>query len=415
MAKKTENQRYEIICVGCKKKVNEQKYHTRCPKCDDALDVIYNYDDIAKRLNRYDLEKAPISSQKYLDLLPIEDFRNVITLQEGGTQLYKTDKVGKKFKLKNLYIKNEGANPTGVFKDRGTFVEITKAVEAGAKALIIASSGNMAASCTAYASKAGLKIHVLVPENTPIGKLSQIMSYGAHVIKIRGDYSRCVHLVQKLAPRHGLYLVGDYVFRREGQKTLAFELVEQFCFQVPDVVIVPTGAGTHIAGIWKGFLEYKKLGFIDSLPKMVAVQPDGCAVLYDSFKKKKKSYKPWEDLNTICSAVAVADPVDGKMALKAVYDSGGSVISAGDQEALDAQHLLASKEGIFSEPSSALSVAAVPHLIRSRIIGKNDTVVCIATGNGLKDPMTPLQTLKPPRTFEADWKVVSRYLGSVHR
>jgi len=412
MKNKKENQRYKVVCVKCKKEVDEKKHYTFCKDCGTPLDVEYDYEKIAGRLNRFDLENAPISSQKYLDFFPIKDFRKVVTLKEGGTALYKVENLRKKFKLDGLYVKNEGANPTGVFKDRGTFVEVTKAIENGAKSLIIASSGNMAASTTAYASKAGLKIYVLVPEDTPIGKLSQIMSYGAKVVKIRGDYSACVDLVQKIADKHGLYLVGDYVFRREGQKSMSFEVVEQLCFHAPDIVIVPTGAGTNIAGIWKGFVEYKKLGFIKKLPRMVLVQPDGGAVLVDAYKNKKKSYKAWKSVDTVCSAVAVGDPIDGNLALKAVYDSKGMAVSVSDDDALKAQKLLAEKEGIFTEPSSALVIAAVPVLQKKRFVKKNDIVVCVATGNGLKDPLTPLQNLPTPKTLEADLSIVSKYISS---
>ena len=410
-------QRYHVVCYSCEKEYDENETYTRCPdaSCDGPLDIQYDYEQLAQRLNKFDLRAAPAATQKYLDFFPIKDYRNVVSLQEGGTPLYKVEHIGKKFGLKNLYVKNEGQNPTGVFKDRGTLVEIAKAIELGAKAVMVASSGNMAASCAAYASKAGLPIYILVPENRPIGKLSQMLSYGGHVIKIRGGYAECIHLVQKLAPKHGFYLAGDYVFRREGQKSLAYELCEEFNFEAPDVVICPTGAGTHIAGIWKGFEEYRKLGFIKKVPKMVAVQAEGAAVLVESFSKHKHTYKAWSKTDTICSAVAVADPIDGVIALDAAYKTKGCVVAASDNDALKAQNLLASKEGIFSEPSSALAIAILPSLIKSGFIKKNDVVVAIATGNGLKDPLTPLQNLPTPKTLEADFKTVSRYIKSVRK
>lgn len=409
------NNRYKLVCAECGKELDEKKYNTRCPSCDDVLDIQYDYEEVGKRLNKYDLQNAPISAEKYLDLLPINDFGHVVSLQEGGTHLYKTERVGAEYGLNNLYVKNEGLNPTGVFKDRGTFVEITKAKETGAKSLIIASSGNMAASCTAYASKAGLNIYVLVPEDTPVGKLSQILSYGAHVLKIKGDYSTCVKLVDQVAKEHKLYQVGDYVFRREGQKTLAYELIEQMSMSVPDYVIVPSGAGTHIAAIWKGFKEYQKLGIVKKLPKLVAVQPKGCAVLVEAFNKKKKRYKKWSKSDTLCSAVAVTDPTDGNLALKALHESKGMAVSVKDEDALKAQKLLASTEGIFAEPSSALSIAALELLIKKKVIKKNSSVVCVATGHGLKDPMSALTNMKMPKTFDADFKQISRYFKAVHK
>lgn len=401
---------YVLACTSCKKKCDERKSHNRCLHCGEALDAVFDYEKLKTRLNVYDLRNTAVSSRKYLDFFPINDLEKVISLQEGGTPLYHAERLGKKYGLKNLYIKNEGANPTGVFKDRGTLVEISKALELGAKAVIVASSGNMAASVAAYSAKAGLPCHVLVPQETPVGKLAQMLEYGAHVIKIRGQYSDCVHLVHKLAPLHGFYLAGDYVFRREGQKSLAYEICEQLDHKAPDAVIVPTGAGTHVAGIWKGFKEYYGLGLVAGLPRMVAVQADGAAVLVEAFFMGGKSYKPWKKTETLCSAVAVADPIDGKLALKSVRDSGGTMLSLPDGETLKAQKQLAGSEAIFCEPSSALAVGAIPHLIKKGLIRKSETIVCVATGNGLKDPLTALQNLPVPITLEADLRVVSRYL-----
>ncbi len=400
--------------MQCGKIIQEAYVHTRCDECGGILDIEFDYEIIKRNFKNNGKSGNLVQRLSRAGLVPVKDFKKFITLQEGNTPLYKTDALGKKSGLDFLYVKNEGANPTGVFKDRGSCVEITKALEAGAKALIIASSGNMAASSAAYASKGGLKIYVLVPESTPVGKLSQIMSYGAHVVKIRGDYSTCVNLAESLAKDHGLYQTGDYVFRREGQKTLAYELVEQLDMRVPDVVVIPTGAGTHIAGLWKGFTELKKMGIIKKLPRMVAVQPDGCGVLLEAFKAKKKKYSPWKKADTICSAVAVTDPSDGDLALGAVYQSKGVIIGISDDEALDAQKKLAGTEGIFSEPSSALAIAALKKLHGKKFIGEKDIVVCVSTGNGLKDPMAALQNIDPPKTFEADLKAISRYIRSVH-
>ncbi len=399
---------YVLVCTSCKKRNDEKQSLNLCRYCGEALDAVFDYKKIKSRLNVYDLQNTAISTRKYLDFLPINDLQKIISLQEGGTPLYHAEKLGKKFGMKNLYVKNEGANPTGVFKDRGTLVEITKARELGVKAVIVASSGNMGASVAAYSAKAGLPCFVLMPQGTPLGKVVQVLEYGARVIKIRGEYVDCLYLTHKLAPHHGFYLAGDYVFRREGQKTAAYEICEQLEHTAPDAVIVPTGVGTNLSAIWKGFNEYFRFGLITKLPRMIAVQAQGAAVLVEAYEKHKKSYKPWKKTETICSAVAVADPIDGKLALKAVYDSDGTMIAVSDDETLKMQKKLASSEAIFCEPSSALAVAAVPHLLKKNLIGKKETVVLVATGNGLKDPMTSLGSLPTPPTLEADFKVVSR-------
>src|SRR3989339_123470 len=200
---------YKLQCVSCKTDFDESQTVTTCLNCGDSLDVIYDYNRIKTRLNNFSLRKAPLSAMKYADFYPIMDFEKIVTLKEGGTPLYTTSNLAKKYKLKDVYVKNEGANPTGVFKDRGTLVEITKALEMNAKAICLASSGNMAASAAAYASLARIPCYVLVPEGTPIGKLSQSLTYGARVLQIRDTYSVCAKLAEEMAKKHKFYLAGD--------------------------------------------------------------------------------------------------------------------------------------------------------------------------------------------------------------
>jgi len=406
-------QRYVIVCLHCSRIIDERRDQTLCPDCGGPLDCAWNFSQLKKSQHHYDISGE--SALRYEAFLPIKKFNPHFSLLEGDTPLYKLETLAEKFGFTNLYVKNEGANPTGVFKDRGTYVEVVKAIELKAKALIVASSGNMAASCAAYAAKAQIPCYVLVPEATPVGKLAQMLEYGAHVLKIKGEYTDCVKLSQKLAPQHHLYLAGDYVFRREGQKTLAYELCDAFGdgkgkFKAPDVVIVPTGAGTHLSGIWKGFVDYFQLGFIQKMPRMIAVQADGSAVIVEAFQKGKTECKAWSQTSTVCSAVAVADPLDGDLALQAVYQTHGTMLSISDKEALKAQKLLADEEAIFVEPSSALAIAALSVLLKKKLIKSGERIVCVATGNGLKDPQTPLMNLPQPPVLAADHAVVSNYL-----
>ena len=400
--------RYFIICARCGTTINERYHQTLCPACGGPLDLAWNYALLKKWAPDSSIATSVI---RYAALLPIKKINVHLSLQEGDTPLYKLETLGKRLGLKNLFVKHEGANPTGVFKDRGTYVEILKALELKEQALIVASSGNMAASCAAYSAKAQMPCYVLVPEKTPIGKLAQMLEYGAHVIKIEGEYSDCVNLVQKLAPLHKLYMAGDFVFRREGQKTLAYELCDELG-HAPDVVIVPMGAGTHLSGIWKGFCDYFRLGFIKKMPRMIGVQADGSAVIVTAFQKAATQCTAWESTSTVCSAVAVADPLDGDFALQAVYQTGGTMLSLSDTQALDAQKLLASTEALFVEPSSALAVGSLPYLIDQMLVRPYEKIVCVATGNGLKDPQTPLKNLPEPPTLKADHMAVSRYLKS---
>jgi len=400
---------YTLKCIKCKKEYNETETCTTCLKCGAPMDVIYNYEYIRKRLNRYALKNSPISALKYLALYPIQDLDKIVSLNEGGTPLHHCRNLSDKYKIKNLYIKNEGANPTGVFKDRGTLVEITKALEMGAKAVCVASTGNMAASVSAYCSIAKIPCYVLVPEGTPVGKLAQTLSYGARIIQVRGTYNDCAKLAVKMAKKHKFYLAGDYVFRLEGQKSQAYEIAEQLGWKAPDYLLCPIGCGTNLAAIWKGFKELKELDLIEKLPKLIGVQPYGCNVITKAFKTKKK-FVALEKPNTICSAVAAGNPLDGDKVLLALKESKGSVAELEDEDALLMQQEMAKDEAIFIEPSGALPMAAVAKLAKKGFFKASDVVVCIATGNGLKDPKSAVKILPDPPTIDPEISEVDNYL-----
>lgn len=401
---------YQLKCTGCGSQFKEQQTATTCKKCHAPLDVKYNYDFIKKRLNIYALKNSPISALKYLIFYPIINLDNIVSLNEGGTPLHHCKNLSTQFKIPKLYVKNEGANPTGVFKDRGTLVEVTKAKEMGAKAVCLASTGNMAASVSAYCSIAKIPCYVLVPEGTPIGKLSQSLSYGARIIQVRGDYSTCARLAEEMAERHKFYLAGDYVFRLEGQKSQAYEIAEQLGWKAPDYLLCPVGVGTNLSAIYKGFEELKKLELIDKLPKIVAVQAKGSNAVVQAYKAKKKKYTELDKVNTICSAVAVTNPLDGNKLLDAIYKTKGFAIDLEDEEVLNAQQLLAKEEAIFVEPSGALPIAAIAKLQTKKFFKETDTVVCIATGNGLKDPKSAVKILPDPPTIDPETSEVDNYL-----
>lgn len=401
---------YKLKCIECKKEFDEKETSTFCTNCSGALDVIYDYERIKRRMNTFSLKHTAISAMKYLDFYPILDLEKIVSLKEGGTPLYHAKKLGKILNLPKLYVKNEGANPTGVFKDRGTLVEVTKALELDAKAICLASSGNMAASVAAYSTVAGIPCYVMVPENTPVGKLSQTISYGARVLLIRGEYSECACLAAQVAADNGFYLAGDYVFRREGQKSQAYEIVEQLFWRSPDYVICPIGCGTNLSAIWKGFKEFYKLGYIDKLPKLIGVQPSGCQTVVEAFNKHSKKVKSIEHIDTVCSAVAVNYPLDGNLVLHAIIESKGMAVSVEDSETLAAEQLLGNQESIFLEPSGALGIAALKKLAENGKFKKEDTVVVIGTGNGLKDPVTAMSNLPHPPSLEPNKDDINRYL-----
>jgi threonine synthase len=403
------NSHYYIECFLCHKKTDERENTTVCTFCGGPLDVVYDYDLLKNQMNEYMIRTAPPTVMKYLDYYPLKERSNLKSLGEGNTPLYFARKLGKKIGLEKLYIKNEGMNPTGAFKDRGSFVELHKAKELGFKTVCVASTGNMAASVAAYASQTGLTCFVFVPENTPRGKLAQAISYGAHVIQIRGTYSDAYNLTIKVAQKYGYYLAGDYAFRGEGQKSLSYEVCEQLWFGDIDWVLVPVGMGTNLSYIYKGFKEYVRFGLIKKMPRIVAVQASGASPIATAFITKKK-IEPVDKPQTVCSAIAVGNPIDAPKVFAALDDSNGLALSVDDDETLASQQHLAKLESLYVEPSSATTVAALSHLVKKGLMKKDDVVVCVATGAGLKDPATTLKVLAEPPTIEPNISEVDRVL-----
>jgi threonine synthase len=399
MGKEKMNNHYFIQCFLCHKKTDEKENTTVCTFCGGPLDVVYDYDLLKSQMNTYMMRTAPPTVVKYLDFYPLLNRHGLKSLGEGNTPLLVTSNLGKKLGLSNLYIKNEGLNPTGAFKDRGSFVEMHKAKELGFHTVCVASTGNMAASVAAYSAQLGMTCFVFVPENTPRGKLAQAISYGAHVIQVRGTYSDAFGLTIQVAKKYKYYLAGDYAFRGEGQKSLSYEVCEQLRFGKVDWVIVPVGMGTNLSYIWKGFEEYFKFGLIDSLPKMVAVQASGAAPIAVAFEKHKKLV-PFDKVQTVCSAIAVGNPIDAPKVFEALKNSKGLALSVTDDESLSAQQDLAHTEALYVEPSSATTIGALKKLVKKGLIKPNDVVVCVATGAGLKDPATTLKVIADPPTIE---------------
>ena len=401
---------YHLECFLCHKKSSDREC-TVCRFCGGPLDVKYDYDHIRNQVNSYVMRNTPPKVIKYLDFFPLNERHQLYSLGEGGTPLHEAKNLGKRLGLDRLYIKNEGLNPTGAFKDRGSFVEINKAKELGYKSVCVASTGNMAASVAAYSAQIGLACYVFVPENTPRGKLAQAISYGSHVIQVRGTYSDAYSLTMKVAEKYKFYLAGDYAFRGEGQKSLAFEVCEQLWFGDIDWVIVPVGMGTNLSYIWKGFKEYYEFGLIKKLPRIVAVQAEGASAIVSAFENNSK-IKPIDKPRTVCSAIACGIPIDYPKVFKALKESGGTAIAVSDDDTLSAQQNLAKLEALYVEPSSATTIAVLTKLIRRNLLKKEDVVVCVATGAGLKDPATTLKVLAEPPTIEPVLSEVERIIKS---
>ncbi len=315
---------------------------------------------------------------KYREYLPVDEFTPIVTLNEGNTPLIKADNLARKLELDaEIYLKFEGSNPTGSFKDRGMTMAVTKAKEAGSNAIICASTGNTSASAAAYGARAGLKTYVLIPDGyIALGKLSQAMMYGAEIIAIQGNFDQALEVVRKISEEYPITLVNSVnPYRIEGQKTGAFEICDALD-QAPDYHFIPVGNAGNITAYWKGYKEYNEKGKINNLPKMMGFEAEGAAAIV----RGERIMNP----ETIATAIRIGNPASWEKAEAARDESKGTISSVNDDEIMTAYKLIANCEGVLAEPASAASVAG---LIKCRhTIKTGAKCVCILTGNGLKDP-----------------------------
>ncbi|BBB22901.1 threonine synthase [Abyssogena phaseoliformis symbiont OG214] len=322
--------------------------------------------------------------ERYKDRLPVDDSTRIISLGEGNTPLIRLENIPKELgKDVDIYIKYEGLNPTGSFKDRGMTMAVTKAVESGSKAIICASTGNTSASAAAYAARAGIKAFVLIPEGKiTLAKLAQAMIHSAVIIQIKGDFDDGMRLVKEVAEHTSVSIVNSInPFRLQGQKTAAFEIIEELGY-APDYHCLPVGNAGNISAHWMGYTEYHKEGKVNNTPRMVGYQAAGSA----PFVKGAMVDNP----ETIATAIRIGHPQSWGLAHKVEKESGGWFDALTDEEILSAQKLLTEKEGIFCEPASATSLAGAMHDIKSGRIPEGSKIVCTLTGHGLKDPDTAI-------------------------
>ena len=321
--------------------------------------------------------------ERYRAFLPVTDATPVVSLGEGATPLVHARRLGEMLGLRNLHLKIEGQNPTGSFKDRGMVMAVAKALEDGARTVICASTGNTSASAAAYAAAAGLECVVVLPAGKiAVGKLLQALVFGARVISVRGNFDDALRVVRALAEQddHPITLVNSVnPFRLEGQKTAAFEVCDDLG-RAPDVLAIPVGNAGNISAYWKGFREYRDAGRSAGLPRMWGFQAAGAAPLVEGH--------PIEHPETVATAIRIGNPASWHLATAARDDSGGRIDAVTDDEILAAYREIARLEGVFYEPSSAASVAGVTKAARAGEIDPGATVVCVLTGNGLKDPAT---------------------------
>lgn len=341
---------------------------------------------------------------KYKKFLPVTNKTPIVTLNEGNTPLVFSCSLSELTKM-DVYLKYEGANPTGSFKDRGMTMAISKAKEEGSRIVMCASTGNTSASAAAYSARAGLKCVVLIPKGAiALGKLSQALIHGAQVIAVKGNFDDALSIVREITSKYKITLVNSLnPYRLQGQKTGAFEICDALG-DAPTYHAIPVGNAGNITAYWMGYKEYQSRGLIENLPVMLGFQAAKAAPIVKGH--------PIKNPKTIATAIKIGNPASWEKAEEARDESGGLIGVVTDKEILAAYKLLASKEGLFVEPASAASVAGVIKLARKRCFkSKKGSIVCILTGHGLKDPDRAIKSIKKPRVVKADVKAVLAEIG----
>ncbi len=340
---------------------------------------------------------------RYREYLPVGSSTPEVDLLEGSTPLVPSRNIGRALGLERLFFKYEGLNPTGSFKDRGMVVAVAKALEAGSRVLMCASTGNTSASMAAYAARTGVRAIVVVPSGEiAMNKLSQALMYGAKVVALKGSFDTALDAVRDLTSRYPVALMNSVNPNRlEGQKTAAFEIVDALG-DAPDYLLLPVGNAGNITAYWKGFREYHKAGRSTRLPRMVGAQAEGAAPIVAGH--------PIPNPRTVASAIRIGNPASWEGATSARDESGGLIAAVTDTEILSAQIRLASTEGLFAEPASAAPLALLIRLVMEGKIEKDSTTVVVLTGSGLKDPDAALKNVEPPIELDGDARTLAKVL-----
>lgn len=399
-----------LRCVHCGRQYGPDEAEYYCLQCgyqDGILDVLYDYDAIAKVFNpRTTACDRNYSMWRYLPLLPISRPHCIPHLQAGWTPLYDAPLLAAELGVARCWVKDEGRNPTASFKDRASAVGVVKALEKGATQITCASTGNAASSLAGFSAAAGLAATIFVPKRAPEAKVAQLLVYGARVFSVDGTYDQAWELCMKVAGEFGWYnrncAINPYLI--EGKKTAALELAEQFHRLVPqrfpDWVVVSVGDGCTIGGVYKGLSEMYRLGFLSRLPKILGVQASGCQPFITSWKSGR-GLVPCEG-NTIADSIAVGHPRNFAKGMKAVTETGGAFVAVSDEEILASITTLARKAAVFGEPAGVAGVAGVRQAVREGIIDPGQSVAILITGNGLKDIQSAIRAAGKPISIKPD-------------
>jgi threonine synthase len=381
-----ENYLKNFKCIRCSHEYRPDQVQYTCPICGGNLDARYHYEEIRKVVSPSSLSKNKEPSVwRYRPFLPLEGSESPIALNVGMTPFTRSQNLGRYLGLKDLYIKNDGLNPSGSFKDRASFLVVAHCIERKIHQICAASTGNAGVSLACMAASAQVQTMIFVPGTVPRPKLTQLLIYGAKVFAVRGNYTQAFELCEQVSARLQWYNrnTGTSPYTREGKKTVSFEIWEQMGCQIPDLVVVSVGDGNIISGVYKGFFDLRETGLIEKLPKIVGVQSTGSASITNAFHGDGVIRKVEAD--TIADSISVSMPSDGEAALQAVRNTDGTMVAVPDEEILESMKLLAETEGIFAESSGVTCLAGLKKLVEDRRVDPGQKIVLLVTGNGLKD------------------------------
>lgn len=381
----------ELRCVLCSSTYRPDEVQYTCPSCGPAgtLDVVLDYDALKQRFSREDISaSADQTLWRYRPLLPLAEGAAVPPLAVGGTPLYDAPRVAEKLGLKQVWIKDDGRNPTGSLKDRASALIVARAMAEGIEVVTTASTGNAAAALAGLSASVGLPAVIFVPASAPEAKIAQLLTYGAHVLLVQGNYDNAFDLAVEASERYGWYCrnTGMNPYTLEGKKTVSFEIADQLKWQVPDVLVVSVGDGNIISGVHKGFRDLYAMGWIDRIPRLIGAQAEGSAACYKVWKSgEDPATMDPVNAQTVADSIAADLPRDRVKAVRAVKETGGAFVSVPDQQILDAIPVLARLSGVFAEPAAAAAYAGAQQAIAEGHIARDESVVLLVTGNGLKD------------------------------
>jgi threonine synthase len=378
----------DLQCSGCGSMYSATKVHTYCPDCQSPLLPNYDLNAARQHVDRDEIHRRPKGMWRWHELLPVLETQNMVTLGEGDTALLRLPRVGNSLGLTNLFVKDESSNPTGSFKARGLSAAVSKAKELGIRKVIIPTAGNAGGAMAAYAARADMRAMIYMPKDTPNANIMESRIAGAEVILVDGIISDAAGMAGETARNEGWFDVSTFKepYRMEGKKVMGYELAEAFNWELPDVIIYPTGGGTGLVGMWKAFEELEQLGWLDNTkrPRMVSVQAEGCAPVVQAFERKAAFCDFWIDAKTIASGLRVPKSFADHLILTSLYESYGTAIAVSDASITEAQNELAKAEGIFAAPEGAATLAALKDLVKKKWIQADERVVLFNTGSGLK-------------------------------